>query len=135
MHCDKEFKESAEERFHPDPSLTTEERETDRESERRREREREGGREREGERERGGEGEEEEKDRAKGSTALIGLPPLWQFSVSCRIPTHWKLRNTEEAQKGYGFEIKRTLGGDGVPCVAPPRENKPFPRPGCPLVR
>lgn len=25
MHCDKEFKESAEERFHPDPSLTTEE--------------------------------------------------------------------------------------------------------------
>lgn len=81
------------------------------------------------ERERG-----KEKDRAKGSTALIGLPPLWQFSVSCRIPTHWKLRNTEEAQKGYGFEIKRTLGGDDVPasnecCVAPPRENKPFPRP------
>lgn len=62
---------------------------------------------------------------------------MWQFSVSCRIPTHWKLRNTEEAQKGYGFEIKRTLGGDGAPgsgehmlCVAPPRENKPFP---CPL--
>lgn len=27
MHCDKEFKESAEERFHPDPSLMTEERE------------------------------------------------------------------------------------------------------------
>lgn len=26
MHCDKEFKESAEERFHPDPSLMTEER-------------------------------------------------------------------------------------------------------------
>lgn len=30
MHCDKEFKESAEERFHPDPSLTTEERERER---------------------------------------------------------------------------------------------------------
>ncbi|OAD62423.1 hypothetical protein WN48_07294 [Eufriesea mexicana] len=60
-----------------------------------------------------------------------GLPPLWQFSVSCRIPTHWKLRNTEEAQKGYGFEIKRTSDGDadtGDYSVAspPPRENKPF---------
>ena len=74
---------------------------------------------------------EERADRAKGSTGESGLPPLWQFSVSCRIPTHWKLRNTEEAQKGYGFEIKRTSDGDadtGDYSVTPPppRENKPF---------
>lgn len=31
MHCDKEFKESAEERFHPDPSLMMGEREGERE--------------------------------------------------------------------------------------------------------
>lgn len=75
---------------------------------------------------------EERADRAKGSTGESGLPPLWQFSVSCRIPTHWKLRNTEEAQKGYGFEIKRTSVGDAdtgdysVTLSPPPRENKLF---------
>lgn len=102
---------------------------------------------------RGREGRERERERyierEKGEKRktgqrvrpLIGLPPLWQFSVSCRIPTHWKLRNTEEAQKGYGFEIKRTLGGDGASarasavCSATPRENKPFPRSApCPLT-
>lgn len=58
------------------------------------------------------------------------MPPLWQFSVSCRIPTHWKLRNTEEAQKGYSFEIKRTSDGDAAngdySVALPPRENRPF---------
>jgi len=76
MHCDKEFKESAEERFHPDPSLTTEERETDREREE--EREREKGREREGERERRGGGGGRERpgkgfDRAHRLTPFVAV--------------------------------------------------------------
>lgn len=78
MHCDKEFKESAEERFHPDPSLMTRERERERRvrggKQRKRTRAREAHRERE--KEKGGEGRERPGkgfDRAHRLTPFVAV--------------------------------------------------------------
>lgn len=79
MHCDKEFKESAEERFHPDPSLTTEEREgrkTAKENARAREAHIQRESEREGEKERPREKERKRERPGKGFDRAHRLTPF-----------------------------------------------------------
>lgn len=91
MHCDKEFKESAEERFHPDPSLTTEEareearegRKTAKENARAREAHTHGKRERERERE--GEGERKTGQRVRPRSSAYPLCGSLAFHVVFRL--------------------------------------------------